>query len=278
MKTKIIVIFLFSLMIPNLAMAAWWNPFSWSWFAPKVLQTAPISDYRDNPVASTSIDTIQKSKNIEPVSPKATTPIIPKKDAPVATSSVLSKNIKQTDPRTALVAKFLKDPTLENFKIFCNEAKDIEGDSTKEVLSDDRQNLITVKLTFYDDLRDCQDLLDPLTTSRIYYRPAMSYIPLDDSLLVPFADSDQDWLREAKILYNNEIKNLIKISVTKFIRFNPGKVTINGEVIKSPIDLFEYWEEKIYTTQQLEATKSRIREIRGTVSDLNGNIAMWKSF
>src|SRR3989344_1084652 len=298
------------LILPQTIFAAWWNPFSWSWFAPKVLQTPPISDYRANTVASTSIDTIQKPRSPEPVSPKAVTPIIPKKDPPVATSSVSSKNIEPTDPKALLVAKFLKDPTLENFKIFCNEAKNIEGDSTKQVLSSDRQTLITVKLTLYDDIRDCQDLLDPLTTSRIYFRPAMSYIPLNDNLLIPFTNSDQDWLREAKILYNNEIKNLIKISVAKFIRFNLMSIGVSGgvsnkESIKLPTDLFKYLEDRISTTQQsidtlnqnypnmsevqremtiknyratIDGAKKTIRGISGTVSDLNGNITMWKRF
>src|SRR3990167_4617712 len=111
------------LILPQTIFAAWWNPFSWSWFAPKVLPTPLISDYRANTVASTSIDTVQEPKSPEPISPKA-----------------------------VLVAKFLKDPTLENFKIFCNEAKDIEGDSTKQILSSDRQTLITVKLSYYEDI------------------------------------------------------------------------------------------------------------------------------
>src|SRR3989344_2137913 len=237
------------LILPQTIFAAWWNPFSWSWFAPKVLQTPPISDYRANTVASTSIDTIQKPRSPEPVSPKAVTPIIPKKDTPVATSSVSSKNIEPTDPKALLVAKFLKDPTLENFKIFCNEAKNIEGDSTKQVLSSDRQTLITVKLTLYDDIRDCQDLLDPLTATS--YLP-LSYIPLNDNLLIPFVDSDQDWLREAKIVYNNKIRDLIKTSRVKFIGFRKAGNIKAGEIadkesIKSPVDLFRYWEEKINT-------------------------------
>ena len=216
MRNRIVILFLFSLLIPNLVLASWYNPFSW------FKQTAP------SPVVQVSVPISNQTlpKNTGCHSDKGFNSITgalcghttvttnPKKETrnavPLHSVDPVSKAVVINSQKTALIADFLKSPTLENFKTFCAQAKNVTGNSTKQVLDSNRQNLITVKQTLYEEMIDCQRL-----DSNTY----IYILPLDDSSLVPLGNSDTDKIRKAKITTNDKIKTLMTTSTVKIFGF-----------------------------------------------------------
>jgi len=120
------------------------------------------------------------------------------------------------DPKSVLIGDFFKDPTLENFKSICSLAKNIEGNTTKQVLDSNREKMITIKQSLYYDngMMDCQ-ILDQ--------EKGEYFLPLNDNSLIAFQDNDTDEIRKAKIIFNDKIKNLIATSKIRFVIFRvPG--------------------------------------------------------
>jgi hypothetical protein len=146
-------------------------------------------------------------------------------------------------PKSILIAEFLKDPTLDNFRSFCNKAKDIEGSQIEKTMDDSRESLITKKLSYYYDVEDCVYLNNPEDTY---------YLPLNNDLLVELKSNDPDWFREAKLIYNDKIHTLINTNTIRFIGFEKSMFSaIRGEgsdefdSIESPKELFAYYFSKI---------------------------------
>ena len=234
MRNRIVILFLFSLLIPNLVFASWYNPFTWfkkqTIPTPVVQVSVPISNQTlpknvgchsnkgfnsitGTPCGSTTISTTTTKPSKEKQNIK-----------PLHSVDPISTTVVTNSQKTALIANFLKNPTLENFKTFCAQAKNATGNSTKQVLDSSRQNLITVKQTLYEEMKDCQRL-----DSNTY----IYILPLDDSSLVPLESIDTDKIRKAKITTNDKIKSLMTTSTVKIFGFQH----LHGS--HSPVQLFK---------------------------------------
>ena len=125
-----------------------------------------------------------------------------------------------------LVKEFLKDPTLENFRILCESSKNIPGSATKQVLDSNREEMVIESQSMYYDLGmvDCQN----------FDNKNSYFLTLDENLFVTFNENDTDELRTAKIDYNNQVKNLINTSELEFIIFG-----IKGGGYISPAIFFQ---------------------------------------
>jgi len=241
MRKHLIFLLLAIFIIPSIAFASWWNPISWfkkrTVPSPVVQASVPISNQTlpknagchsnkgfnlitgapcGSSTASTTTTKPKKEKqNIKPTIKQNTTII----SAPTTVTPAVNAS------RSALIAEFLKNPTLDNLKTFCAQAKNVTSNSTKQVLDSSRENLITVKQTLYEEMIDCQRL-----DSNTYN---IHILPLDDSSLVPLKNSDTDKIREAKIATNNKIKSLITTSKVKIFGFQ----YLHGSY--SPVQLFK---------------------------------------
>lgn len=257
-KINILVItgFIVIVLVPNLALAVWWNPFTW--FVKKQVENPVMSQIDANSAGSNQISTPQDIKKVDEV----------KKDTPSTETKIVKKNI----PQSVLISEFLKDPTLENFKVFCEKAKSLEGNKTKQVLSEDKKSLITQKDSMFNDFKECSYFNNNTQTSTGKESQFANYnlIVLDKNILVELKDNDSDWLREAKILYNNRVNELMNKSKIKFAVFK------GITEAKTPIDLFNYylddiskWENREGNNTEIyvEARKSKIELIYKNISE-----------
>ena len=120
-------------------------------------------------------------------------------------------NIQNNDQRVIAIKAFLENPTFDNYKTFCSKAKDLQGWTSKQVLDANRQNLITVNATLYDD-----------TNCKILERSDITIYSLPDaSLNIPFLDNDSDKVRTSKIHINQFVSDLSKTN--KFTIFEHQK-------------------------------------------------------
>lgn len=233
-----LILFTF-ILIPQIVFAAWWNPFTWNIFRfwktektvvqevqiekiPDFVEPSEESDLNTNNEVQKDVKHIDTSKN-----------------------TLNTQEEKRTDdPRSALISNFLKNPTLENFKTFCISAKNTEGSSTKQVLNDNRENIVDIKLSLYEEIEPCH----PSDRNIL--------LPLDSNLLVAFKDNDSNEIREGKILFNEQIKGLMNTSKVKFISFRIE--VIDGKQAKNPRELFEFYAEAIKKAENLlsEANKN----------------------
>lgn len=246
-------------LVPNLALAVWWNPFTW--FTKKQIEKPVISQIDANSAGSNQVSIPQDIKKVDEA----------KKDTPTIETKIVKKN----SPQNNLISEFLKDPTLENFKIFCEKAKSLEGKKTKQVLSADKQSLIFQKDSMFNDFKECSYFDNKALTGTGKESQYANYnlIVLDKNLLTELKDNDEDWLREAKILYNNRVNDLINKSKIKFVIFK------GIPEIKTPNDLFKYylndiskWEDSETNEDRIEiyvkADKSKIGLIYKNISEL----------
>lgn len=240
MKNKLYIALAITIFLPNFAFAAWWNPLSWGIFH-RLNNNTQTQEKRDDKATSTIVvaTTIEKNK-------------------------VVKKDVVVNDARSILIAQFLKDPTLDNFKIFCASAKNVEGNRTKQILDSNREKMVAVKLSLYDEMTECKKF-DTRTASTYY-------LPLDNSLLIAFKNDDSDWLREIKIRYNDKVKSLIDRSKIKFVRF------AGSNNIYSPQDLFQSYVDTVNMKQgeltykdkiELGVAKNNLEKFFGKITDLS---------
>lgn len=216
------------ILVPNLALAVWWNPFTW--FVKKQVEKPVISQIGTNSTESNPIVTPQESKGVKNI----------EKDTP----KIETKPVKKISPQNALISEFLTNPTLENFKVFCEKAKALDGKKTKEVLSPDKQSLITQKESMFSDFKECNfgnKSIDVSSKEYLYDNP-YSLLSLDKNLLINLENDDPDWLRESKLLYNNKINKLLEESKIKIVIFNNSSRKLE---VKNPKDLFNFYLDKI---------------------------------
>ena len=271
---QLFIVFAVSLFIvPQVVLAAWWNPLSWSiWNIFRSTSYVQVQVATTTSITPTTAVTKKADVNIKQNMVKET--IIPKKDTVSPTSvkntPIIKEDVKiANDPRTTLIAEFLKNPTLENFRTFCNSAKNIDGKKTKQILDSSRENMITVKLSLYDDFNDCQNL-DNVDRG-------VSYLPLDNNLLVSLTSSDTDDMREAKIIFNEKVKNVMATSKLKFVAFKKYPITVQSptELFQSYIDLYNKQVQYILNPppgQVVESEEMRNADIRAQDNSLKFNL------
>lgn len=167
-----------------------------------------------------------------------------------------------TDPKVVLVNSFLENPTLDNFKSFCKEAKNIPGSKIEKTMDSSRENIVSKNLSFYYDLENCVNLDSGDNTY---------YLPLDINLLLPLKSKDSDWEREAKLLYNEKINYIVNTSIARFVLFE------SEESIDTPAELFEHYSSKIkeyddsneYGSVLNDVNMRRIKRFSDVISAVN---------
>jgi hypothetical protein len=274
MKKNLVILSLLIFITPSIVLASWWNPLSWTIFN-FFNKTQQIDIPKiENSTSSVSTKNIEDIKNGYVENEKKIDNSYKEKVSAESRPSVNSVN--PNNPKGLLIANFLKNPTIENFKVFCESAKTIEGNSTKQILDQNRENLINIKVTLYEEIKDCQKI--STNTDNTYY------LPLDKNLLISLANDDTDEIRRIKILYNAKINNFISTSKLKFIGFK------GTEKSHSPNELFQAYIEDVHKSQSrlaelnqlgdkiskeiaetsVSLLMGRISEITNSVFDLSG--------
>lgn len=258
MKKKIsknlsIVIIAF-LIVPQVTFAAWWNPLSWGFWSifrptPQVNQIKLTNTASTTPraTATKEIDTndkevtknkkeeirFQKKTVVEPVLKKDQT-IEQKIETPKETQGTIQKapeqpippsvsiQAQEISPSVVAIDTFLANPTLENFKTFCNTSKTIllRSQEQRKVLNTERTDFVmeNVPITLYEKIRACDLALygefqpPPRALAPWKFRFVV-YNPNDVFQLEP---GDSDVVREVKINFN---KGWEKISTYKLVGF-----------------------------------------------------------
>jgi hypothetical protein len=141
-----------------------------------------------------------------------------KQQEALITEKAAIQDKKNNNPRAVAIRSFLDNPTFTNFKLFCEKAKSLDGWTTKQTLDEQRESIVTVTLSLYDDI-NCEILKQDIT---VYQLP-------DDSLSIPYLTGDTDTLRTVKIKTNESINSLTTDS--KFVIFKNPYIRVN----KSPI-------------------------------------------
>ncbi len=109
--------------------------------------------------------------------------------------------IETTDDWVELTETFLEDPTLNNFQYFCERAKKVTGPRKKEVLDDDRTEIIMVGATLYENFPWCE----------IYFEDGgYIFVETNTDHQIKLLPSDTDKDRWKKIMYNEKIEELVQ--------------------------------------------------------------------
>ena len=161
MKNKIIVVFLFSLLIPNLAFASWYNPFSWFKKQPVQPPVVQVSVPTPTPVVNKQI----KKEKIAPKKEKKDIKPTPKQATPATVAPLIISNGGRASPGVMVgpcstvgpctvpltpipapeiitppvvspsvvaIDTFLANPTVENFNTFCTYSQNITRNRRKK--------------------------------------------------------------------------------------------------------------------------------------------------
>ena len=232
MRKYLTVLLLTIFIIPSIALASWYNPFSWfkkTVTSPVVQVSVPISNQILPKSAGCHSD---KGFNSITGAPCGSTTIstITTKPTPKQNTTTTS-TLKTTSPSVVAIDSFLANPTAENLKTFCTTAKTLPGIGEKKVFNDTRTDYVTKKNTLYDETDICALALGEYKTPSGFLVNVswIAYNPLD---IFDFNNaSESDKVRAAKITYNNYWKSLAKYKLIGF-RYSP-----DSEIITPKQDL-----------------------------------------
>jgi hypothetical protein len=103
-----------------------------------------------------------------------------------------------------LAEVFLEEPTLDNFDYFCKRSKEVDGPETKEVLNDDKTEMITISKTLYETVRPCQFYKEK------EHQENYIFVNSSSNHKAQFDQKDSDEVRKLKIIFNEEVEKLSK--------------------------------------------------------------------
>ncbi|MFA6397496.1 MAG: hypothetical protein WDK96_01450 [Candidatus Paceibacterota bacterium] len=223
-----IIIVLSFLIIPSVALASWWNPFSW--FHKKAVETPTVQISTPVPTATNDKEIKDLKKQVIELKEKSEgqnkpasvtgnpSPVFnPLVDFSISLSQETSigrqpGGFPKADysQSIATIDTFLASPTLVSFKTFCATAKTLNGLGEKKVLNDLRTDFTTKTNTLYENTGN----ICALAENSSKYR----WVMYDPSYLIGFGNaSESDDVRKFKIEYNTFLKNL---SAYKLIGFS----------------------------------------------------------
>lgn len=278
-------------MVPQFVFASWWNPFSWNSSEKATEVTTPQTPAlipEEKEVSVNKNDNLVVVKKVNKQSKASTTTnSINTKNTDLKKSADLNDVSKQqklellyisnskileNQPGYDIKQNFLSNPTINNLRNFCDLAKSVEGKTTKKILSENKQEMIEVKRKLVEEIFSCNIINDD----------KYEIIPLDNKLLISIQNEDTDSVREAKILYNDKIKNFINTNKVKLIGFRKETITQNKstKIFASPVDYFQfeidYNKELIskYSNSQnyskyIQSSNYKLKNISNLILDLN---------
>ncbi|MCX6757617.1 MAG: hypothetical protein NTZ44_01920 [Candidatus Nomurabacteria bacterium] len=249
-----LVIVIVLLVVPLVAISAWWNPFHW--FKKKEIQTPVVQTLVPIVVNDKTVLTSKESSTIQTDSTLDYTTTTAFKNSVFAdpgifplldTTIYLSGDesvVRSRDGQIILPVKydynqsitaidtFLLNQTLETFKTFCNKAKELPSIGQKKVLNDTKTDFIMKDNTLYDDYN-----LGKLCTIALGQDKNSSYYKwttYSPSYFVTFDNpNESDKARTLKINYNAFWKSLSDYKLIGFdIWQNKDAVTPNQVIDK----------------------------------------------
>lgn len=175
-KQVFIIVIVTVFVVPQIAMASWWNPFTWKSFSAKKIPTTQTQQVQlssattditststTNKVAITITKTPEKKSEFpkKPVVDLTQKPIQQKVEMPQrqqTTTQVATNESAQTtnvSPSVVAIDAFLADPTVEKFNEFCTISKTLPGTGERRVLNESRTDYVMKSNTLYDNVGEC---------------------------------------------------------------------------------------------------------------------------
>ena len=263
----VIVCLVVLIALPNLALAVWWNPFTW--FSRQPVEKPRVEDYSPKTAASNpelKAEVSPKSKNTQNIpvkkkeiinNPTTTTPTVAPIVVPVVIEQVPIKTEPQ-DPSKVAMGILLQNPTYENFRNFCNQAKNLQGYTQKKILNASKDQMVLTTVSLYEEISGCKSL-DKGQEFVVYTLP-------DSSLYLTLKDTDTDLVRETKVIYNDKL-NTYSQSAKFVIFFNPLSGSKNppiGVDQKSVVSVSEYFLNQISINNPKQKSSVQLAKISVT--------------
>lgn len=203
----LLVILVVSVIIPQIAFAAWWNPVTWKiWDVFRKPQAAKVEPEKTQ---SDKVDNVKENKQQELSNQNSTTKQVgedvssqiieaPQKIKSSQQASIATPSQEQPSEAKILIKEFLDNPSPDNFRVFCDKAKNVKSSQTKESLSADRTQMELVNKTLFEVVDTCRTITNP----------EIIFVSDLDSLLVSLNGTDTDSIRIKKLDYNKQLKEL----------------------------------------------------------------------
>ena len=148
-KQAFVVLAVSIFIVPQIALAAWWNPLSWSmWNIFK--STPPIQQAQ---IATTTITTS--------TTPAVTTTKITNESTIKKSNTNIPKVVSSKYPLfSATTDTFFTTPNTTTLKEVCEQSKNVPTGDTKDVLSTDKLTMQKVPYSLYDEFKEMCDLIN----------------------------------------------------------------------------------------------------------------------
>ena len=220
---------LLALIAPNIALASWWNPFSW-WSKKQVVQVTSVIQVATSTESANEkskegrrIQTEVKKPESKPVIklktkasiPVAPSPVVQEKtvqtiQTPISPSKVEVKVEKVSAylPSIQAIDAFLANPSEQSLRDYCTRARTLTVPGEKKVLNESRTDYVTKAKTLYEGNRLCSKVMEEYLDI-LKRKLLINWFIYDDSYLVDFDNSNEsDLVREFKINFNSYWKSL----------------------------------------------------------------------
>lgn len=185
-KQAFVVLAVSIFIVPQIALAAWWNPLSWSVW----------NFFKPTPHAQVQIATTTTAASTVPAT---TTTKITNESAVKKSNTSLPKIVSSKYPLFSTATDlFFTTPNPATLKEVCEQAKSVPTGDTKDVLSTDKLTMQKVPYTLYDEFKEMCDLIDRDDIKIGNATP--------DAFSMTLSNDDSDSVRIAKLKQNDFIK------------------------------------------------------------------------
>lgn len=111
----------------------------------------------------------------------------------------IAEEEKPISEAAKIITDFLISPTLDNFKVFCEKAKNIPSKETKDILSNDKTQILKEFVMLSEIVIHCN-----LINNKNY----TFVVPKPDDFVLSLDGSDSDNLRMSKIGFNERLRDV----------------------------------------------------------------------
>lgn len=239
MKKILISVVAVALLVPQVAMAAWWNPFTWKIFSrPSEVRVEQAHDVSvESKKATTTVISTAKISQQKEATTKENRKSITSSPKQQAETNPQKENIlaltrsKEYHPSEYLgnpaIEAFIKNQSHDSFREFCNTAKTIIGHGeTRQVFNEDRTSLVSREVTLYEEINSCALFLKEDIDGR-GKNYTWTVNPLE--LLLTLNTSDSDTIRKTKLEYNGRINALPPSTLIGYI--NDDRIKMSPDQI-----------------------------------------------
>ncbi len=244
------------LIVPSVALASFWNPFSWG-----KKQVVPVPVVQ---VATTTKTVVEKPKEVikteakvkkpdiktVPKSKPKTTPapVVAPIDSQVVRTPVIASpvqiatssepvapivKVSKYMPSIEAIDAFLANPTEQSLREYCTKAKTLIAPGEKKVLNDSRTDYVVKEKPLYEADKLCFKVMEgQLSLNR---RQLISWFTYSDSYLASLDNSSEsDAVREFKVSFNSYWKSIsiYKLIGMTYVEGKGGPVPISESIAR----------------------------------------------